>query len=261
MAGRPPRLWPRPEDYRYLEGIDRFGLAWEWLRRDPAYRQMTPATPRRTAEGLTVFDGAPRECVARWGCLNVEDPSCSAAQARLLWSASLMPSVLQMAARPARNPAFLFDLSYWTKSATLVLGEDGGEHVLLRLGNLSIRLDIMTGTLLQGPVTLRCELDCSDDCEAAIEALRLFLRSCRNGGHPTQSMARRLKTRRMIDALRVHDALLQGASIRDVGTMLFGEARVREEWSAPGEALKSHCRRLIALAREMVSGGYRQLLR
>jgi len=58
--------------------------------------------------------------------------------------------------------------------------------------------------------------------------------------------------------LRVHDALVTGASIRDVGVMLFSLERVREEWA--GEALKSQCRRLIAMARDMAAGGYRELL-
>jgi hypothetical protein len=58
--------------------------------------------------------------------------------------------------------------------------------------------------------------------------------------------------------LRVHDALVAGASIRDVGVMLFGLERVRDEWA--GEALKSQCRRLIATARDMAAGGYRELL-
>src|SRR3546814_4790994 len=65
------------------------------------------------------------------------------------------------------------------------------------------------------------------------------------------------RLRRQVLALRVHDALAAGASIRDVGIMLFGFERVRDEWA--DEALKSHCRRLIALAREMVAGGYRTL--
>lgn len=65
--------------------------------------------------------------------------------------------------------------------------------------------------------------------------------------------------RRHIAALRVHDALALGASIRDIGLLLFGLERIRQEWA--GEALKSQCRRLIAQARAMAAGGYRSLLR
>jgi hypothetical protein len=69
------------------------------------------------------------------------------------------------------------------------------------------------------------------------------------------------RRRRLIQAIRVHDALVQGASIRDVGVMLFGIDRIRAEWPGSGEALKSQSRRMIALSRFMASGGYRTLLR
>lgn len=37
--GRPD--WRDSAPYRALSGIDRAGLAWEWLRRDPAYVAMS----------------------------------------------------------------------------------------------------------------------------------------------------------------------------------------------------------------------------
>jgi len=61
--------------------------------------------------------------------------------------------------------------------------------------------------------------------------------------------------------LRVHDALTAGASIRDIGIMLYGLARIEAEWRDPGESLKSQCRRFIASARAMASGEYKDLLR
>src|SRR3546814_17468111 len=86
-------------------------------------------------------------------------------------------------------------------------------------------------------------------------ALPIFRRT---GRIPALSTRACQRLRRQVLALRVHDALAAGASIRDVGIMLFGFERVRDEWA--DEALKWHCRRLIALAREMVAGGYRTLL-
>ena len=35
--------WHRSAPYRALLGIDQAGLAWEWLRRDPAYIAIAPA--------------------------------------------------------------------------------------------------------------------------------------------------------------------------------------------------------------------------
>ena len=38
MHDTPTDNWLDPEQYRALAGIDRAGLMWEWLRRDPEYR-------------------------------------------------------------------------------------------------------------------------------------------------------------------------------------------------------------------------------
>ena len=38
MHNTPTENWLDPEPYRALAGIDRAGLMWEWLRRDPEYR-------------------------------------------------------------------------------------------------------------------------------------------------------------------------------------------------------------------------------
>lgn len=85
-------------------------------------------------------------------------------------------------------------------------------------------------------------------------ALRRFLHFCRVGVLPAYSPPASQRLRRQAVILRVADALAQGASIRDVGIMLYGAERVSEEWA--DEALKSQCRRLIAMAR----GGYKSLL-
>lgn len=47
--GRPD--WRNDAPYRALAGIDRAGLAWEWLRRDPGYAAMS-ARLRRVGVGL-----------------------------------------------------------------------------------------------------------------------------------------------------------------------------------------------------------------
>jgi hypothetical protein len=131
--------------------------------------------------------------------------------------------------------------------------------VLVRDGKECLRLDVASGTILAGPVSVYVDLTSVREIEFAIGALRLLHHLSRTGGFPRARGSPRQGLRRQIMALRVYDALGLGASIRDVGVMLFGADRVREEWA--GEALKSQCRRLIALARHMTAGGYLSLLR
>lgn len=252
-------VWPDAASYRHLEAARPADLAWEWLRRNPGYRRIGFDRTWETPGTVPIVERAPAECTARWGCLNLPHPDLSWQDAPILWSAHVDPSVLKvMALRSSGRRGGLFDLRRCRAAATLVRGQ-GCEHVLLRDGDCCVRLDVASGTLLAGPVSVFVDLASVGEIEPAIGALRRFHHLCRTGGLPTPRGSARQGPRRQVMALRVFDALAQGASIRDVGVMLFGVERVRDEWA--GEALKSQCRRLIALARTMAGGGYLSLLR
>lgn len=256
MPAALPDAWPAAASYRYLDHAGPAGLAWEWLRRDSAY-QAVAGTSAVALGAVTLLEPAPTDCIARWGCLAMPDASLGWAEAPVLWSAAVDASVLQVVALPVmdrqREP---FDLIGSAVRATVVRGENR-EHVLLGSGAGAIRLDVAGGSLLEGPVSLMHDLSGIVDLEPTLAVLRRFLDFQRTG-HLTAVPPASQRLRRQVLALRVHDALVAGASIRDVGVMLFGLDRIREEW--PGEALKSQCRRLIAMARDMAAGGYRELL-
>lgn len=145
--------------------------------------------------------------------------------------------------------------------AVLVKTNDGDEHCLIYYGCNRIHLHVIDGTLLEGPVILRFDIGWFGAYEPAILTLRRFLHLCRSGEIFSDRPVSDRMRHRAILMLRIHDALAQGASIRDVGIMLFGLARIEAEWRDPGESLKSQCRRLIASARAMAAGGYKDFLR
>ena len=233
------------------------------MRRDPAYCLLDVGRRWRTRDGVAIIDAASPVAVTNWGCLHIEDPHLHAPDATILWSAQIDPSVLRVEAVPPRSSgrAPSFDLRRWVSLACLVKQAVGSESLLLRDGLNSIRLDIMSGSLLDGPVALRFDIHGTDPVDSKVDTLRRFLHFQRTGMIPAPSLPRVRRHQRVSLALRVHDALSQGASIRDVGIMLFGFGRVDVEWEASGESLKSASRRLIALARSMASGEYLTLLR
>ncbi|BBD01466.1 DUF2285 domain-containing protein [Sphingobium sp. YG1] len=262
MPVLPQRLWPAASDYDYLASVGAPGLAWEWLRRDPAYRLMSEGKRSRTSDGLTIIEAASPAAAAKWGCLHMEDPHLQASDAMILWSAQVDPSVVRVnAVLPQPSDVVSFDLRRWASLACLVKQVGGAENLLLCDGLNSIRLDIMSGSLLDGSVAFRFDIHSADPVDSMIDTLRRFLHFQRTGAIPARSLPGVRRHQRAALALRVHDALSQGASIRDVGNMLFGFDRVDAEWEASGESLKSASRRLIALARSMASGEYLTLLR
>src|SRR3546814_6912197 len=76
-------------------------------------------------------------------------------------------------------------------------------HLLVR-GRSAVRLDVIGGTLLDGPASLRLDVSGIGHVDRATAALRDFLHLCRGGALPLKGT--RLPPR-AIDALRVHDAL------------------------------------------------------
>lgn len=258
MSAAQPDAWPAAASYRYLDDAGAADLAWEWLRRDPDYRKRA-AQSASPANHTAILDPAPTQCAARWGCLNMPDANRGWTDAPLLWSAEVDRSVLRVLALPASSRLGTpFDLAACGTRAFVVNGREC-QHVLLRGCAGSIRLDVLSGSLLDGPVSLVLCLAGMEADGPAMVVLRRFLHLRRTGRIPALSTRACQRLQRQVLALRVHDALAAGASIRDVGVMLFGFERVRDEWA--DEALKSQCRRLIALSREMAVGGYRTLLR
>lgn len=262
MQDIPHRSWRDAADYRYLEGANRSQFAWEWLRRDPDYRKLTPSVRHRMASGLTIIEPAPAFCRERWGCHFIEDPSVFVPDIPMVWDPVLDGSVLRVEARaPRERRTSIFDLEQCASRAVLIRVDGGDEQCLLFEGLHRIHLHVIAGTLLEGPVELRFNIGWSGAFEPAILTLKHFLHLCRSGQMPPHRPTPGRMRDRAISMLRVHDALSQGASIRDVGIMLFGLARIEAEWRDPGESLKSQCRRLIASARAMADGRYKELLR
>lgn len=258
MPAAAQTAWPDAGSYRYLDGAGPADLAWEWLRRDPEYRRFADDRTTPLEGRISFVDAAPPVCTARWGCLNPPDPSQSWQDVSILWSSAVDPSVLEvMALAPADSMRPAFNLRRCGAKAVIVHGSDR-EHVLIRANGEAVRLDVLSGSLADGPVALLHHLAGTEAIEPTLAALRRFMAFCRGESLLTARRSSRQRLSGHLLVLRVHDALVQGASIRDVGVMLFGSERVRQEWA--GEALKSQCRRLIARSREMAAGGYKSLL-
>ncbi|QNG49728.1 DNA -binding domain-containing protein [Sphingobium yanoikuyae] len=65
---------------------------------------------------------------------------------------------------------------------------------------------------------------------------------------------------RWLMALRVQDALIAGASQREIAIALFGAERIPVDWRSASDSLRSRVRRLVREARILAGGRYRGLL-
>lgn len=260
MANKPPGCWPNAASYSYLRQAGRADLAWEWLRREPAYRRLALSWVGPLSWQGTDFWPASEVWTSRWGCLNLVNPALAAGQAPIMWSASVDPSVLRVIALPvAAHCGDTFDLRKYRTHITIVRSRSH-EHVLLRKRHQIVRFDVQSGTLLDGPVSLNFDLMNAPDFRSALVALQSLRAFCGKDHFPVPRFSSTIGAKRQVIALRVHDAIAHGASIREIGEMLYGKKRIKSEWPGQGDSLKSQCRRLIALSRRMLDGGYKSLL-
>jgi len=192
-----------------------------------------------------------------------EQPDRAAPAARIIWHADLDPGTIGVAAVPA-DPSDPDSLRIDQISSWLAMAVDaeGREHICLSDGWHHIRLDVEEGRLTgQKAVLLHYRLSGLASAENRVLPLRRLLDLCRHRRFARTLYPRDPGIERLIDMLRVHDALGAGASQREIGEALFGTERVHEDWSDGSDSLRSRVRRLVREARDMARGGYRQLMR
>jgi len=196
------------------------------------------------------------------GCTFAECPDLPAPEARIVWHAELDPETLPISIIPMSyagpDHIDLVEIAPWL---TFIRDASGLEHAVLSDGWHHLRLDVAEGSLsVSGLVLINYAVAGLDTAWRRLIAVRRFLDLVRNRRFSNALYPPDPRIDRWLALLRVHDAMRDGASQREIGKVLFGEARVQREWYGPSDSLRSRIRRLVRDARAMAQGGYRTLL-
>ena len=249
--------WRDPDGYAALRRAEPAAFAWEWLRRDPRYRAAAVGAPRwRGFSSPRVQKADP--AAAPWGLHAFEDPGLAACAARPVWRRERYARVLVAGAERAGSSQDRFDLARFAGLTSVVRAADG-EHLLVSDGATSLRLDIVSGSLLEGPVRLSYRLAGFAALRGPLETLHALLRLSRTGRLAPRPV--RHRNRRLILLLRATDALRAGATQRELAAGLLSAEAERARWRAEAPSLRLRAQRLVKGARAMAGGGYRVLLR
>ena len=231
--------WHSAAAYEPLHHCDRAMFAWEWLRRDVALR--------------AVLENGGGDDIARaFGLVRLEHPDVTVPEARPIWSADIDPSVLVALAEPSAGDD-AFDLRRFEGLASCT-ATDSHEHVLLSDGYQSVRLDLPTGAL-DGPVRLRWQLAGLASAAMPIDALQRLIFLHETGRFPARISPTADRARRWAMLLRVFDALLDGASAREIAETLYGPDAAGPRWRIADAAWRARVQRLIAAARNLAAAG------
>ena len=240
--------WKDEGAYRSLLAAETGALAWEWLRRSDAYRRAARRSKPGSSEQIDAL---------AFGLHRFEDPEISIPEARPIWTAVRMPSVIAATALPASGGMDSFSLAPLMQFAT-VARSTSFEHLLLSNGFTMHRLDIAGASLWSGPVTLRYEVSGLFAARASIAALTAFLRIAQKGRFQQRRPSSKME--RQILFLRARDALAVGASQREIAAILLSEEATQDCWRINHSSLRSKVQRLCKTAGAMAAGGFWHLL-
>lgn len=235
--------WCDASAYAHLQRADRASFAWEWLRRSTDYRS--------AAVSVTQLPSS-------YGLCRFEDPSLSAIDSRPLWHSNLDRSVLRAAAHPV-GEGETFDVACLGPWASVHIDSEG-EHWWIGKYFRSIRIDIVHGTLRNGPVHLDYRIAGLTEAIPAILTLRRFLALACTRQMPVRLFPVETRADRWITMLRVHDAVIAGASQRDIALGLFGDSIIGPRWRCTASSYRLRVQRLVGQAGAMAAGGWRELL-
>ncbi|WP_070157819.1 DUF2285 domain-containing protein [Sphingobium phenoxybenzoativorans] len=256
-GGQGARLMPgRP--------LSRAAIMWEWQRRDPAYIAFATGRP---APRATFCDGVIHLAIpvdddaAPWGCVFAEAPENSAETARLFWTHARDPAVIRATAIRARSRgADSFDIAQLREHVVHTTDSDGHEQLLVGSTASCLRLDIVDGSLLDGPVNLTCHISDFDAAAPGLRAIRRLHQLQKTLCLPQRPSINPQLWCREIERLQAFDALQSGATQREIGALIFGRAAVDYGWNSHTDRVRSAVKRLLRDARTLAAGGYRTML-
>lgn len=247
--------WREAAAYAPLLAADRSVFAWEWLRRDPGYRA---AADHALEQGSgAAFDG--RFDAGKWGLHAFEPADIAAPAARPVWQSDVHAYVLEADALPTGDARNAFDLAR-VAGMSMIVVDNGREHLLVSDGLRAIRLDLLSGSVRRGPVRLHYRLAGLASAEGPLLALRRLLALWRTGRFSAQLHPVEARAARFVLMLRVHDALASGATQREIAAGLLSAEAGEARWRVRAPTVRSRVQRLVRSARFMAAGGYRALL-
>ena len=245
----PPTMdWRDSDSYLWVMALPRRALAWEFVRRSPAYRE-------------AYNSNAVHERGSPWPMVRLEDPSLDARQAVPAWTGSVCDEILPLrtGAEPQDAIRAAIDVDRLRCQMTTIEEDCSTTHVVFadrgRQLHLAVEVDpkagaaLMTPALAPMPLTVKRTL-----------ALRRLSDLAEHGElrehlYPAESRAPRFA--RILQAL---DGALAGARHRDIAVSLFGERRVVQDWASPDNHLRDHVRRAVAQGRTMMAEGFVRFL-
>lgn len=250
------------------DAYDPSDWAWEFLRRNPDYRAGWRAVVPKRLPYVTLADGTqllrlrrryPR--AEQWGLYAFADPFVPARKAPVFWLPAATRRVVRARCGIVQHPDGTAPLSLASFKAerVAVIGADNIAVVMMKGKGVNVAVEMHGLGALTHPFEPVFELDGFGDLVTQTECLKILQRFVQAEVAVGSGLFR--VDERLRHALIALDESTAGKTYRQIAIAIFGDRRVAEDWNGASQFLKDRTRRLVARGRELMSGGYRDLLR
>jgi hypothetical protein len=239
---------PTEGDYGWLVGLTRAGWAWEFLRRNPEYRQQySDRSGANTAE--------------EWGLRYFEDPMLDARDATAYWLPEWCPAVLPVSARPLRPDERAGLDSKTLACQTRLRPRAGGADVLFVSEGRLLQVELSGSESLENVALSVPVVPMPEQSSARVLAIRRFVNLVTSESLQPMLYAPERRAPRLSKVLLALDCWIGNQTYRDIAVHLFGKQRVANEWNNAGDHMRDQVRRAVYYGRNLLEGGYKQFLK
>jgi len=240
--------WTRREAFKYVESLAGPLLAWEFLRRNPAYRN-----------AWLQHDPADTETARRdWGLLRFIDPALDSRAANPIWCPDPPTTLRLIPATGDRVGIKLYFLDV-DRSAPDAVRDEAGTYLTAIIGLNAWKVHIADGLSPQDSFAIAINTDAHAQQTAA--AAERFIRDLgqRSVGDKKRMSAPNRTGRFHASVLQALDGAAAGASHREIAVAIHGDKWVSRRWTPDGE-LRAGIRYFLKRGAQLVAGDYRRLI-
>ena len=255
----------QPKSYLYTPRLTGSGWSWEYLRRNPGYREAWQLERQAALRALErppdVPPRAPTDRAAAWGLLFLEPPDQTGLEAVPFWRADAIPGRIRAGARPGAAPGGdLFDLFAEPGNKAVCLTPEGA-YTIIERGPAGFRLLFAKPADLRDRLPVEVRLgDMPSDEQEREAALRFVYRGDAGASPPGRFLPGNAAN--LMRQLQALDARLAGATgLREIAEAVYGLEAVAREWANPDGVLRRRTRYLVKRGVELMDGAYRGLLK
>jgi hypothetical protein len=239
--------WQNREAFQYTEQLDGPLLAWEYLRKNSAYRA---AWAERNSSGS---DTPGRD----WGLLRLIDPATDARSANPIWQPD-PPSTLRIVrASAAKQGLKFYDLQI--ERAPYMVRDDQGTYGTASMKSNSWRIHVADGLADDDWIAIAIPVD--EFARRRVAAADRFIvdLKAKSAETPKHFSASNRADRFHSSVLQALDGAAARATHRQIAVAIYGQRRVSASWTPDGD-LRARIRYFLKRGSALVNGGYRKLI-